>query len=45
MEYLARLMAEVRFAAFLLGHILSLSSADDAGPLFRSMFPDSKIVY
>jgi len=35
--------AEVKFAAFLLEHNLPIASADHAGPLFRSMFPDSKI--
>ena len=35
--------AEVRFAAFLLEHNLPIATADHAGPLFRSMFPDSKV--
>ena len=35
--------AEVKFTAFLLEHNLPLAVADRAGPLFRSMFPDSKI--
>ena len=35
--------AEVKFAAFMLEHNLPIATADHAGPLFRSMFPDSKI--
>ena len=35
--------AEVKFAAFLLEHNLPIAAADHAGPLFRSMFPDSRI--
>ena len=35
--------AEVKFAAFLLEHNLPIATADHAGPLFRSMFPDSKV--
>ena len=35
--------AEVKFTAFLLEHNLPIAVADHAGPLFRSMFPDSKI--
>ena len=35
--------AEVKFTAFLLEHNLPIAAADHAGPLFRSMFPDSRI--
>ena len=35
--------AEVKFAAFLLQHNLPIAAADHAGPLFHSMFPDSRI--
>ena len=35
--------AEVKFAAFLLEHNLPIATSDRAGPLFHSMFPDSKI--
>ena len=35
--------AEVKFTAFFLEHNLPIATADHAGPLFRSMFPDSKI--
>ena len=33
----------MKFAGFLLEHNLPIATADHAGPLFRSMFPDSKI--
>ena len=36
--------AEVAFTDFLVEHNVPLSAADHAGPLFRSMFPDSKVV-
>lgn len=35
--------AEVMFAAFLLEHNLPIATADHAGQLFRSTFPDTKI--
>ena len=35
--------AEVKFTAFLLEHNLPIATADHAGLLFRSMFPDSKV--
>lgn len=35
--------AEILFVNFLTEHNLSLASADHSGPLFRAMFPDSKI--
>ena len=34
---------EVKFTSFLLEHNQPIAVADHAGPLFRSMFPDSKI--
>ena len=33
---------EVKFTGFVLEHNLPLNVADHTGPLFRSMFPDSK---
>ena len=35
--------AEVKFTSFVLEHNLPIAVVDHAGPLFRSMFPDSKI--
>ena len=35
--------AEVKITGFVLDHNLPLDVADHVGPLFRSMFPDSKI--
>lgn len=35
--------AEVKFTGFLLEHNLPFAASDHAGPLFRSMFPDSQI--
>lgn len=35
--------AEVKFTAFIVEHNLPLAVADHAGPLFKSMFPDSNI--
>ena len=35
--------AELMFANFLVEHNVSMAAADHAGPLFRGMFPDSKI--
>ena len=35
--------AEVKFTGFLLEHNLPIAVSDHAGPLFKSMFPDSKI--
>ena len=35
--------AELLFTNFLIEHNLPLATADHAGPLFRKMFPDSKI--
>jgi hypothetical protein len=35
--------AEVKFTAFIVEHNLPIAVADLAGPLFTSMFPDSKI--
>lgn len=35
--------AEMLFTSFLVEHNLPIRSADHAGPLFRAMFPDSKI--
>ena len=37
--------AEVKFTGFLLEHNLPIAASDHAGPLFRSMFPDSKIAH
>ena len=34
--------AEVKFTTFLIEHNVPLAAADHAGPLFRSMFPDSQ---
>ena len=35
--------AEMLFTGFLIEHNLNVASSDHAGPLFRRMFPDSKI--
>lgn len=35
--------AEVLFTSFLIEHNIPLAAADHAGPLFKRMFPDSKI--
>ena len=35
--------AELLFVSFLIEHNIPVSAADHAGPLFRRMFPDSKI--
>ena len=37
--------AEVKFTGFLLEHNLPIAASDHAGPLFKSMFPDSKIAH
>ena len=37
--------AEVKFTGFLLEHNLPIAASDHAGPLFWSMFPDSKIAH
>ncbi len=42
-EELKTTKAEVYFTGFLVEHNLPLAAADHAGPLFRKMFPDSKI--
>ena len=36
-------IAEVKVVGFLAEHNLTFATADHLGPLFRSMFPDSKI--
>ena len=35
--------AEMLFTGFLVEHNLNIASSDHAGPLFKRMFPDSKI--
>lgn len=37
--------AEVKFIRFLLEHNLPIAVSDHAGPLFQSMFPDSRIAH